>query len=236
VKYHYRLTAGNYEWVGYTSDRTFTFKNIIFNPDLEYNSLIDIEGTKCKSIDIGTQTWMAENLKTVTYIDGTKIYEYSPFGMPPNAGAYRFYGNEADFSGKYGNTYNWYAVNSGKLCPAGWHVASDSEWIQLIDYVGGTTVAGGKLKETGTLHWDSPIAGAENSSGFSATGSGDFVDLAADGTHNTFPWDFKRIAYFWSIRNISEQGIVFKLFLDTSAIEISNYWMGRYYPVRCLKN
>jgi uncharacterized protein (TIGR02145 family) len=68
--------------------------------------------------------------------------------------------------------YNWYTVNTAKLCPTGWHVSTDAEWTTLTDYLGGTNLAGGKLKETGTTHWLSPNTGADNSSGFTAVPGG----------------------------------------------------------------
>jgi len=68
--------------------------------------------------------------------------------------------------------YNWYTVNTGKLCPSGWHVPSDPEWTVLFDYLGGLVVAGGKLKETGTTHWSPPNASATNESGFTALPGG----------------------------------------------------------------
>ena len=72
----------------------------------------------------------------------------------------------------YGALYNWYAVNTGKLCPTGWHVPNINELTTLIEYLGGENVAGGKLKETGTIHWRSPNTGATNSSGFTALPGG----------------------------------------------------------------
>ena len=68
--------------------------------------------------------------------------------------------------------YNWYAVNTGKLCPEGWHVPTDDEWTILTDYLGGKSVAGGKLKETGTSHWLSPNTGATNETGFTGLPTG----------------------------------------------------------------
>ena len=104
--------------------------------------------------DIGTQTWMAENLRSTTLNDGTDI----PFVPDVTAWAalttpgYCWF--QSDSLG-YGALYNWYTVNTGKLCPEGWHVPADEEWTILTDFLGGKSVAGGKLKEAGTYHWQS---------------------------------------------------------------------------------
>jgi uncharacterized protein (TIGR02145 family) len=87
--------------------------------------------------------------------------------------------------------YNWYAVNRGKLCPTGWHVATDAEWTRLTNYLGGATVAGGKMKEAGLSHWESPNEGATNSSGFTALPGGSRYN---DGSFYKLAY----YAYFWS--------------------------------------
>ncbi|MBG0861139.1 MAG: T9SS type A sorting domain-containing protein [Bacteroidales bacterium] len=107
---------------------------------------------------IGTQTWMAENLKTTKYNDGTSVPGYC--------------WNNYDINNKniYGALYSFNVVNTGKLCPTGWRVPSHSEWGELVSYLGGS--AGGKMKETGTTHWNSPNTGATNESGFTALPGG----------------------------------------------------------------
>ncbi|HWR99332.1 MAG TPA: fibrobacter succinogenes major paralogous domain-containing protein, partial [Prolixibacteraceae bacterium] len=124
---------------------------------------------------IGDQVWMAENLKSTVFNDGTEIplitdnTEWAALTTP----AFCWYKNDYDTYGTtYGALYNWYTVNTGKLCPTGWHVPSDSEWTNLADYLGGTSVAGGKLKETGTSHWLSPNKEATNAFGFTALPGG----------------------------------------------------------------
>jgi uncharacterized protein (TIGR02145 family) len=92
-------------------------------------------------------------------------------------GAYCNYDNKELNADDYGRLYNWYAVNTGKLAPKGWHVATDTDWSVLTDYLGGLDVAGGKIKEVGTTHWNSPNTGATNSSGFTALpGGGRYFD------------------------------------------------------------
>ena len=126
----------------------------------------------------GTQTWMAENLKTTKFndnadipwvIDGILWCQQGEKHLP----AYTWYKNsDITYKDTYGALYNWHAVNTGKLCPAGWHVPNDDEWIALVTYLGGWSIAGGKLKETGTSHWESPNTGATNETGFTALPGG----------------------------------------------------------------
>jgi len=148
---------------------------IIFNPDLTYGSVTDVDGNEYKTIQIGTQEWMAENLKTTNYNDGSSIPNVTVFTewSNLNTAAYTWYKNDASaYKDSFGALYNWFTVNTGKLCPSGWHVPSDAEWLTLINSSGGTTEAGGKLKEAGTTHWLSPNAGATNASGFTALPGG----------------------------------------------------------------
>lgn len=165
-----------------------------------YGSISDIEGNKYKTVVIGVQTWMAENLKTTTMNDSTSIPyvidagDWSALITP----AYCLYRNDPDsYKSSYGTLYNWFAVNTGKLCPTGWHIPTDEEWTVMTDYLGGEEVAGGKLKESGTLHWTSfPEITASNESGFTALGSGAFYYNL---TYNV--WDFYPInegCFFWS--------------------------------------
>jgi uncharacterized protein (TIGR02145 family) len=134
----------------------------------------DGDGNVYNTVTIGTQVWMIENLKTTKYNDGTAITNVTGDASWSvlATGAYCDYDNNSANSVSYGRLYNWYAVNSNKLCPAGWHVPSDTEWTTLTTYLEGVTVAGGKLKETGTSHWTDPNTGATNSSGFTALPGG----------------------------------------------------------------
>ena len=151
---------------------------IFYKPTLEgnitYGSITDIDGNTYKTVTIGTQTWMAENLKVTKYNDGIAIPNVTDNTewKELTTGALCDYANTPSNSETYGKLYNWHAVNTGKLCPTGWHVPSDAEWTELTDYLGGESVAGGKLKETGTTHWASPNTGATNETGFTALPGG----------------------------------------------------------------
>jgi uncharacterized protein (TIGR02145 family) len=176
TKYYLRAYATNNTGTGYGNEISFITQsrnNISFNPGLTYSTLLDIEGNEYETIQIGNQTWMAENLRTTKYNDGVSIpvVNDNTSWLNLTTAAYCWYDN--DISGKdiYGALYNWYTVTSGNLCPAGWHVPNDEEWTELTVYLGGGSVAGGKLKETGTAHWN-PNTDATNESGFTALHGG----------------------------------------------------------------
>jgi len=166
--------------------------------------------TECKDgdnnyypvVQINTQLWMAENLKTTKYNDNTAIPNIT--GNAAWAAlttcAYSDYNNIPANSTTYGRLYNWYAAdnnaatkvasNGGKnVCPTGWHVPTDAEWITLTTYLGGESIAGGKLKETGTTHWITPNTSATNETGFTALPGGNrYYDGAYYGIRNYGDW------------------------------------------------
>ena len=141
---------------------------------LQAQTVKDIDGNVYKTVTIGKQVWMAENLKTTKYNDGTSIplVTDSTAWKALKTPAYSWYNNDIANKEIYGALYNWYAVKTNKLCPSGWHVPNDAEWTTLTTYLGDVNVSGGKLKETGTTHWKSPNTGANNSSGFTALSGG----------------------------------------------------------------
>ena len=165
---------------GKTCSITIDVENAIQNPTSGYGpNITDVEGNSYKTVTIGTQTWMAENLKVSKYNDGTTIPNISDNTQWQNSttGAWSYYNNDVTNNAKYGKLYNWYAVsktsNGNKnVCPTGWHVPTDAEWSVLTDYLGGESVAGGKMKEVGTTSWNSPNTDATNTSLFSALPGG----------------------------------------------------------------
>ena len=184
---------------------------IFYKPTIEETTsgtFIDSrDGNEYNWVQIGDQVWMAENL---AYLPSVNMVAD---GSEDAAGSYYYvYGydgtNVADAKATdnyatYGVLYNWTAAMDGEassttnpsgiqgVCPAGWHVPSDAEWTELTDYLGGESVAGGKLKETGTTHWASPNTGATNETGFTALPGGYRYD---DGTF----YDFGYHGYWWS--------------------------------------
>ncbi len=134
----------------------------------------DIDGNVYHVKKIGKQYWTLGNLKTTRLNDGTALPLITDNTSWDNLsyGAYCFYKNDASLKADYGALYNWYAVNTKKLAPKGWHIATLEDWNSLISFAGGNASAGGKLKETGTEHWKAPNEGATNSIGFRALPGG----------------------------------------------------------------
>jgi uncharacterized protein (TIGR02145 family) len=153
------------------------FLSIPFKINAQLVTAEDIDGNVYMTVRIGTQTWMRENLKTTKYRNGDLIGTTTPVNKnitgestPKYQWAYN--GNESNVA-TFGRLYTWYAVTDRRgLCPTGWHAPTDAEWTTLTTYLGGEDVAGGKLKEKGTLHWKSPNTGASNEFGFTALPGG----------------------------------------------------------------
>ena len=203
--YWVKAYATNSVGTGYGNAISFRtkFSPIIFNPNLTYGTVTDIEGHQYKTITIGksktmtagTQVWMAENLKTTKYNDETDIplvTNYSEWaGLSTHAYCWSL-NNEELYKNLYGAIYNGYAATTGKLCPIGWHVPTDDEWTTLIEYLGGSNVAGDKLKESGTTHWSDPNTGATNEIGFTALPGGNRDSWSGGFSSIGF------ISYWWS--------------------------------------
>jgi uncharacterized protein (TIGR02145 family) len=161
----YKISSGKYSAVTIdvpTGSKTIT-SNFVASTDADNNSY--------STVKIGNQVWMAENLKTTRYNDGTSIPRetdntaWQHLSTP----AIAWLNNDSSTNhNMYGVLYNGFAVGTGKLAPKGWHIPTDAEWDTLVSYLGGSSVAGGKLKESGTSHWLSPNTGASNESGFTA--------------------------------------------------------------------
>jgi len=135
----------------------------------------DVDGNTYKTVRIGNQIFMAENLRTTRFNDGTEIPEIvsSEAWRILSSPGYCWYGNEkSENNTVYGALYNGYAADSAKLCPVGWHVPTKEDLDELRLFSGDTISCGGKFKETGTAHWSSPNIGADNSLRFNAVGAG----------------------------------------------------------------
>ncbi len=134
----------------------------------------DVDGNEYTTIKIGAQTWMVENLKVTRYRNGDPIERVTVASeWNSEIGKYGIYNNIGAVADIAGNLYNWYAVTDPRnIAPEGWRVPTEDDWTNLVNYLGGEAVAGGKLKSTDPQHWRSPNTGATNSSGFTAVGGG----------------------------------------------------------------
>ena len=172
VTLHYlRAYATNSLGTSYGSQTNFTTAE-----GAQPGPLTDADGNVYHTITIGTQVWSVENLKTTKYRNGdaiANVTEYASWAAL-TTGAYCWYNNDATtYKTTYGALYNWYAVaDSRNIAPKGWHVASDADWTILTNLWGGESIAGGKLKETGTAHWITPNIDATNETGFTALPGG----------------------------------------------------------------
>lgn len=206
----------------------------VFNMEVTYGTLTDQEGNIYKTVTIGTQTWMAENLRTMQYNDGTAIpcVTDNTVWSGLSTGAYCNYNNTTniDTIATYGRLYNWHAVNSGKLAPKGWHVATDAEWTTLITFLGGESIAHGKLKELATTHWTNPNFGATNESGFTALPGG----LRDD---NGFFGNLGLYGYWWSDTESEANTSWFRaLSYGESNESLFSYSKQFAFSVRCVKD
>jgi uncharacterized protein (TIGR02145 family) len=205
-------------------------------------SASDVEGNLYEIVKIGNQTWMAENLKTTKYNDGSPIVHDSLSQSCCIGNDYDWYNNDINNKNIYGALYNLRAVGSDKLCPSGWHVPADLEWKELSDYLGGDNVAGSKLKETGGAEWYSFCIYCEsgdckmctptptNESGFSALPSG------AYSKDNGF-FGINDSTSFWSSSFIGDTSAWGRnLKYNTSAIIRTVFYTDRKNSVRCIND
>lgn len=196
--------------------------------------IYDIDGNEYHSVVIGTQTWMQENLRTTRYRNGDAV-NYIPESSSwswTGSGAYSWINNDANTKSIYGAIYNGYTVlDYRNIAPEGWHVPSTSEWQTLIAYLGGETVAGGKMKETGNAHWIAPNTNATNTSGFSALPEGQ--RHMSTGAYNNLGYN----AYYWSSTVYdyysNDQIILFNNSGNASKSACSNNYGN---AIRCIKN
>ena len=215
-----------------------TVNDVTQNPTSGYGSNIsDIDGNSYKTVYIGTQQWMAENLKVTKYNDGTAIPNVTDNTLWGNntSGAWAYYNNDAIWNPKHGKLYNWYAVsptmNGNKnVCPTGWHVPTNAEWTVLTDYLGGLSVAGGKMKEVGTTSWYSPNTGATDTSLFTGIPAG----TRSNGLF--FPYVGYNANWWSSSENNMGSAWSLKLFNNHDDAFISLNDKGNGLSVRCLRD
>lgn len=201
----------------------------------------DIEGNSYNTITIGNQVWFAENLRTTKYANGDPIPAYSLISNYSGitTGAYTYYDRSDSLKNIYALMYNWFAAKDVRgLCPDGWSVPTFNDFTVLDTYLGGVSVAGGKLKEAGLVNWNSPNTGATNITGFTGRPGGLYDVQNLNGFMQK--GDF---TYFWSTdENSSETiyGKVLSLYKSSSADWGSQFGYNMFkqscISVRCIKN
>jgi uncharacterized protein (TIGR02145 family) len=241
--YHYRLTAKSSHGTVYGDDISFTTKDnrVIFNPDVLYGMVTDIDGNKYKTIQVGTQTWMAENLKTTRLNEGTPIRLIGAGAdwMMPNSqtAAYCWLmDNVAKFKDIYGALYNWHAVGSMKLCPAGWHVPADDEWKTLTNFLGGVLNIGEKIKETGGNHWPNQGPGTTNSTGFTALPAGYRNFQGTFMNYNSYGVLQVSEAYWWTSTSAGSTARYEVIYNNSNDLLAGSWIPEQGLAVRCLKD
>lgn len=187
-------------------------------------------------VTIGTQTWMASNLKTTKYNDGTTAISNvtdNTAWSTNTSGAYCDYSNVPTYSTTYGRLYNWYVVastNPKNVCPTGWHIPTDVEFATLVTYLGGETLAGGKLKETGTAHWLTPNTNATNETGFTALPGG---YRSASGSYGLMG----NSGFLWtSTISGTTYGFYYYLYYGSGNLSSTDNDQHTGFSVRCLMN
>jgi uncharacterized protein (TIGR02145 family) len=184
-------------------------------------------------IKICNQIFMTSNLNVSKYRNGDDIPQVTDLVTWQNltTGAWCWYNNDsATYAATHGRLYNWYAVNDARgLAPLGWHIPSDAEWGTLSTCLGGDAIAGGKMKEAGTVHWISPNTGATNSSGFTALGSGAHAYTGFN--------DIGNYSIFWS-SNAFDAGNAYYCYIGSSSINLGRSYNNKVlgFSIRCVKD
>jgi uncharacterized protein (TIGR02145 family) len=232
-------SAGTIRWTGTDFIGWNGTKWISLTNGLAFDMVTDVDGNNYRTVKIGNQVWMADNLRTTRYADESVIPQVNNVNTWQNTtlGAWCWYDTTNIYDLPYGKLYNWYAVSDVKgLCPAGWHVPTDAEWTDLVAFldpmavvVSGTQsqIAGGPLK--GLAHWVDPNEGASNESGFTGlpggkrTSNGVFTLLGFEGVWWTSTDDLNN--GWLRILDYNNDNVLRGSMLKTSG-----------YSVRCLKN
>jgi uncharacterized protein (TIGR02145 family) len=193
----------------------------------------DIDGNIYPTITIGNQVWIAENLKATKYNDGTAIRlvtdEKTWKGL--KTAAYCWLNNDIANRDIYGALYNWYAVNTKKICPRGWHVPTDEEWLTMTTFLGDPSTAGDKLKEEGTTHWKNSLNIGTNDFGFTALPGGMRLEAGS------FPLFSNSYAVWWTATQYDATHARNRgLYFTASSVYRSYDTLRNGFSVRCIKD
>jgi len=234
--YYVRAYATNEMGTAYGNELTFKTLEGIFSTFTDSR-----DGTVYATVKIGNMVWMSENLRYLPEVCLTSMasdtipcyYIYMYNGTDTTAA------KASPYYSIFGVLYNWAAaMNTQKgsastvqgVCPAGWHLPSDAEWSQLTDYLGGSAVAGGKLKETGYWHWDMPNTGATNETGFTARAGG----RRNFGSNIFFALKY---GYWWTASESGDSYAWYRsMSYDNSRVERDTQRKEFGFSVRCVRN
>jgi uncharacterized protein (TIGR02145 family) len=211
---------------------TFYSNQLTYTTGAGSGTVKDVDGNEYLTEAIGSQVWMVENLKTTRFNDGSAI-AYNPIlsAFAQNrTGSYCWYDNDTANKNSFGALYNWFAVTTGKVCPAGWHVPTDAEWTVLENVVGGESVAGRKLLAAGTDYWVADYG--TNTVGFTAQGNGYRSNLVDYG-------NLKGNGLYWS-STAADTSNIFSAWSRTFYLgnSVQRYWITKEAggAIRCVKN
>lgn len=226
--------VGFYYFNGSAWDEVSSRRSVLSILECIQNGVRDVDGNHYKTVLIGDQVWMAENLATTKYNDGIGIPLVTDNGdwVDLVTPGYCWYeNNQETYGDTYGALYNWYTINTGNLCPTGWHVPSDTDWTTLTSYLGGSSVAGGKLKEAGTEHWISTSTDVTNETNFTALPGGDRSPLSGF-------FDHLGIGGVWWSSTEANTTFAKSIRMNdsNSAAMIMNSYKGTGLSVRCLRD
>jgi uncharacterized protein (TIGR02145 family) len=229
-EYTLRVTGDDIET--YEQSNLEITENTVLNISVT-RTVTDIDGNVYRTVKIGDQWWMAENLKVTHYQNGDAIPNVTDDTEWSNltTGAFCDYDNEADSAEVYGHLFNWHVVNDIRgIAPESWHVPSETEWQTLIDYLGGDEIAGSKMKEAGTTHWLSPNTGATNESGFTALPCGCRF-------YNSSYSNMGNATYFWSSTEYnSSRAWLWLMYYDYTGVNRDYLDKRNGFSVRCVKD
>jgi len=239
TQYYVKSYATNAVGTAYGNELEFTTSEaasseILFNDKLTYGSVSDVEGSIYKTITIGTQTWMAENLRSTTFRNGDLIPTTATLTQDIFSEISPIYQWSLGNTDVNGRLYTWFAATDPRnVCPIGWHLPTDAEWTTLINYLGGEYLAGDKLREIGQVHW-----GVNGNGNWNATNKSGFTGLPAGSKESTGVYKpNSNVCVWWSSSsNKSDSGVCRQIWDNTSQVGFMNINKKYGYSIRCVQD
>lgn len=221
------------EWHSLTGQNT--------GPNFNNGLLTDIDGNVYRTVTIDGDIWMAENLRATHFNDGRDIPHIPNDAVWTQTRTDKYPGycwinNNENYKYPYGALYNWFVADNVNICPVGWHVPTRQEWLNMRDALGGSMVAGGQLKSTGTLQsgnglWETPNTDANNSTGFTAVSGGSRT------SQGVFLW-FGEHAYWWTATESNPNTLAYTIWLeyDSGDFNWTDFNKDVGFSIRCKKD